>query len=43
MSRLFGPATQNGLVVRDLDAALAYWTGKLGVGPFFRVDHLVND
>ncbi len=43
MSRLFGPATQNGLVVKDLDAALAYWTGRLGVGPFFRMDHLINE
>lgn len=26
-------------VVRDLDAALAYWTGILKVGPFFRMEH----
>ena len=26
-------------VVRDLDAALQYWTGMLKVGPFFRMDH----
>jgi hypothetical protein len=26
-------------VVRDLDAALEYWTGMLKVGPFFRMDH----
>ena len=26
-------------VVRDLDAALAYWSGMLKVGPFFRMDH----
>lgn len=25
---------QLGFVVRDLDAALAYWTGMVGVGPF---------
>lgn len=42
MSRLFGPARQNGIVVRDLDAALAYWTQVLGVGPFFRFDNLQN-
>lgn len=42
MSRLFGPARQNGIVVRDLDEALAYWTGQLGVGPFFRFDNLSN-
>lgn len=34
MSRLFGPVMQTAYVVRDLDAALAYWTGVLGVGPF---------
>ena len=26
-------------VVRDLDAALKYWTEVLKVGPFFRFDH----
>lgn len=26
-------------VVRDLDAALEFWTGTLKVGPFFRMDH----
>lgn len=35
MSRIFGPVTQNGYVVRDLDKAMAYWTGTLGVGPFY--------
>ncbi|TFU05495.1 VOC family protein [Polymorphobacter arshaanensis] len=43
MSRLFGPATQNGIVVADLDAALAYWTGSLGAGPFFRTNNLPNE
>jgi catechol 2,3-dioxygenase-like lactoylglutathione lyase family enzyme len=33
----FGPIRQNGYVVRDLDAALAHWTGVMGVGPFFRI------
>ena len=42
MSREVGPATQNGVVVADLDAALAYWTGGLGVGPFYRIDNLEN-
>ena len=37
MSRLFGEVRQLGFVVRDIDAALAYWTGTLGVGPFFVV------
>ena len=35
MSRLFGEIRQNGYVVRDVEAALAHWTGTLGVGPFF--------
>jgi hypothetical protein len=43
MSRLFGPARQNGVVVRDMDAALQYWTQSLGAGPFFRRNHLRNE
>lgn len=35
MSHLFGPIRQIAFVVRDLDAALQYWTEVLGVGPFF--------
>ena len=35
MSRFFGVVRQNGYVVRDIDAALKYWTETLGVGPFF--------
>ncbi|WP_293855072.1 VOC family protein [uncultured Alsobacter sp.] len=38
MSRLFGPVMQTAYVVRDLDAAMAHWTGVLGVGPFFVTD-----
>jgi hypothetical protein len=34
MSRFAGPVRQIGHVVNDLDRALAYWTGSLGVGPF---------
>ena len=37
MSRIFGPVRQNGYVVRDIEAALAHWTERLGVGPFFYV------
>ena len=43
MSRIFGPATQNGFVVPDLDQAMAYWVEALGVGPFFRFDNLRHD
>ena len=33
--KLFGPIRQIGYVVRDIEAALRYWTGTLDVGPFF--------
>lgn len=36
----FGRAKQNGYVVHDLDAAVEHWTKRLGVGPFFRKDHI---
>ncbi len=39
MSRFFGPAQQVGYVVENLDAALKRWT-DIGVGPFFRLDHV---
>ncbi len=32
-----GPIRQNGIVVADIDAAIRYWTGTMGVGPFFRI------
>jgi len=38
MSRLFGPVRQMGYVVRDLEAAMAWWTRSMGVGPFFHLD-----
>jgi hypothetical protein len=38
MSRLFGPVRQNGYVVRDIEAALAHWTGVIGVGPFWYIE-----
>lgn len=31
----YGEIFQLGYVVPDLDAALAHWTGRMGVGPFF--------
>jgi hypothetical protein len=34
MSKLFGPAFENGYVYSDIDAALTHWTKVLGVGPF---------
>lgn len=38
-STLFGPVMQLGFVVPDLDAAALHW-GKLGVGPFFLLEHI---
>jgi len=40
MVGFFGPAMQNGYVVENLDAALEYWTNVLGVGPFFKSEHI---
>ena len=43
MSALFGKPCQNGYVVRDIDAALKYWTEVLRVGPFFYVPDVKVD
>lgn len=37
MSRHFGAITQNGYVVRDIEAALRHWV-SLGVGPWFYLE-----
>ncbi len=34
LPKILGTRMQLGIVVRNLDAAMAYWTGTLGVGPF---------
>ena len=39
MSRLFGAITQNGYVVRDIEAAMRHWIDVLGVGPWYYVEH----
>ncbi len=36
----FGPVVQNGFVVRDLEAAVDHWSTKVGVGPFYLLDHI---
>jgi hypothetical protein len=36
----FGPIVQNAFVVRDLNTAVEYWTTKIGVGPFYLLDHV---
>ena len=43
MSRLYGEMRQIAFVVRDLEAALRYWTETVGVGPFFMLRDLVPD
>ena len=37
---LFGPVIQNGYVVHDLEEAAAHWSRKVGVGPFFTMEHI---
>ena len=39
-SPLFGPVIQNGYVVHDLEEAAAHWSRKVGVGPFFAMEHI---
>lgn len=34
-TQLFGPIKQWGFLVKDLDQAMAYWKGVLGVGPWW--------
>lgn len=36
----FGPVMQLGFVVPDLERAVAHWSGTVGVGPFFLLDHV---
>jgi len=40
MSRFFGEIRQLGYVVKDIEAAMDYWSGKLGVGPWFYNPHV---
>jgi hypothetical protein len=35
MSLFFGAVRQVGYVVKDIEQAMAHWSGKLGVGPWF--------
>jgi hypothetical protein len=39
MSRIFGAIRQNGYVVRDIEAAMRYWSEVVGVGPWFYTPH----
>lgn len=38
-----GPVMQLAFVPRDFDAAIAYWTRTMGVGPFFLWEHIAVD
>lgn len=38
-----GPVMQMAYVPQDLDAAMGYWTRTMGVGPFFRLEHIALD
>lgn len=40
MQSLFGPVMQLGFVVPDLDRAMEHWTGTVGVGPFYVMQHI---
>jgi hypothetical protein len=40
MPARFGPVMQLGFVVRDLDAAMNHWIDKVGIGPFFVLEHV---
>jgi len=38
MSRFFGDVRQNGYVVHDIEAAMAYWTQTMGVGSWLYLE-----
>lgn len=40
MSRFFGEIRQLGYVVPDIEAAMNYWSGALGVGPWFYAERV---
>ena len=35
----FGPIVQMGYLVPDIERAVQHWTQRLGVGPFFLIEH----
>ena len=43
MSALFGKVCQNGYVVRDIEAAMKFWTEVMRVGPFFYIPEVKTD
>jgi methylmalonyl-CoA/ethylmalonyl-CoA epimerase len=40
MAAHFGPVMQLGFVVNDLEHAMRHWLGKVGIGPFFVLEHI---
>ncbi len=42
MSRFFGEVRQIGYVVRDIEAAMQYWSATLGIGPWFYAPKIVD-
>lgn len=43
MSRLFGEVRQIGYVVKDIEAAMHFWSETLGIGPWFYAPRIVDD
>jgi hypothetical protein len=43
VSRLFGEVRQIGYVVKDIEAAMRYWSETLGIGPWFYAKKIVDD
>jgi catechol 2,3-dioxygenase-like lactoylglutathione lyase family enzyme len=42
MSRFFGEVRQIGYVVRDIEAAMKYWSETLGIGPWFYAPKIID-
>lgn len=40
MAAHFGPVMQLGFVVNDLERAMQHWLDKVGIGPFFVLEHV---
>ena len=40
MEKKFGPMMQMAFVVEDFDEPIEFWTKKMNIGPFFKLEHL---
>ena len=38
MEKKFGPIMQMGFIVEDMDIAIDFWTKKMNVGPFIKLE-----